>query len=105
MGLYKPKEDESVDDATFDGASFWVQIHNLPLRRMIKANAEAIGQTLGRVEQVDTSPNGEFRGHYLRVRVHIDINQPLCRGRMVNLGDSQPHWVSFQYEHLPIFCY
>lgn len=32
MGLYKPKEDESVDDATFDGVSFWVQIHNLPIR-------------------------------------------------------------------------
>ena len=43
MDLYKPKEDELVDDATFDGASFWVQIHNLSLRRMIKANTEAIG--------------------------------------------------------------
>ncbi|KAK7856879.1 hypothetical protein CFP56_020970 [Quercus suber] len=29
--LYKPKDDESVDDATFLHTSFWVQIHNLPL--------------------------------------------------------------------------
>lgn len=62
---------------------------------MIKTNAEAIGQTLGRVKQVDTSPNGECQGCYLRVRVYIDIKQPLCRGQMVNFGDSQPQWVSF----------
>ena len=72
---------------------------------MIKTNAEAIGQTLGRVKQVDTSPNGECQGCYLKVRVYKDIKQPLCRGQMVNFGDSQPQWVSFQYEHLPIFCY
>lgn len=31
IGLYKPKGDESANDATFNHASFWVQFHNLPL--------------------------------------------------------------------------
>jgi len=43
IGLYKPSDDESVDDSTFSYTSFWIQIHNLPLRRMTKENVETIG--------------------------------------------------------------
>ena len=67
IGLYKPSESKSVDDARFDTASFWIQIHNLPLSCMNKVNMEAIGSSLGRVEQVDASLNGECRGRYIRV--------------------------------------
>nr|POE84004.1 hypothetical protein CFP56_54795 [Quercus suber] len=49
---------------------------------MNKAIAEAMGRTLGTVEQIDASPTGECRGRYLRVRITLNINQPLCRGRM-----------------------
>ena len=47
---------------------------------MNKTNAEAIGRTLARVEQVDTSPNGECRGKYIKVCVKLDIHQPLSCG-------------------------
>lgn len=70
---------------------------------MTKNNVETIGKILGTVEQVDVSPNGECRGPYIRVRVNIDINQPLHRGRFGNLGKSKPLWISFQYERMPIF--
>ena len=80
-------------------------MHNLPLRHMNKTTAEAIGKTLGTVEQVDSSSIGECQGRYLRVRIQIDITQPLCRGRMVNISEAEPEWVAFQYEKLPIFCY
>ena len=105
IGLNKPLGDESVEDATFDRASFWVQMLNPPLCRMNTATAEAIGSTLGIVEQVDASTTGGCRGRFLRVRIQLDINQPLCRGRMVNIGEAEPQWVAFQYEKLPIFCY
>lgn len=105
IGLYKPKATKYVDDVSFDTTSFWIQIHNLPLSRMNRANAHAIGSTIGKVEQVDASLAGECHGRYLRVRVNIRIDQPLCRGRYVDVGDGEPHWISFQYERMPIFCY
>ena len=95
IGLYKPKDDESTNDAIFLHTSFWVQIHNLPLRRMTRENTEVIGNTLGTVEQVNVSANGECRGWYIRVRVRIDIDQPLCQGRFVNMGETEPLWISF----------
>lgn len=53
IGLYKPGDDASVDDASFNRASFWVQIHGLSIHRISRVNAEAIGQTLGIVERID----------------------------------------------------
>ena len=72
---------------------------------MNKANAMAIESTIDRVEQVDASTSGECRGRCIRIRFAIDIEQPLCRGRYADLGGSDPQWISFQYERLPIFCY
>nr|XP_023913473.1 uncharacterized protein At4g02000-like [Quercus suber] len=105
MGFYKPTAEESVEDAKFSNASFWIQVHNLPFSRMNRVNAEAIGRSLGKLKQVDASPTGECRGRYLRIRVDIDISQPLSRGRFVDLGGSDPLWISFQYERLPVYCY
>ncbi|XP_050277735.1 uncharacterized protein At4g02000-like [Quercus robur] len=105
IGLYKPMEHESVEAATFDYATFWIQLHNLPITCTNKANAKAIERTLGRVEQVDTSLSGECRGKYIRVHVTLDIRQPLPRGRFVDMGNSESLWSSVQYEKMPIFCY
>ena len=44
-------------------------------------------------------------GSFIRVRVLVDISQPLCRGRLITLEDGKVHWVSFKYERLPIICY
>ncbi|KAK7826970.1 hypothetical protein CFP56_031566 [Quercus suber] len=56
IGLYQTSASESVDDAKFDTNPFWIQLHNLPLSCMNKANALAIKNTIGSVEQVDASP-------------------------------------------------
>ena len=75
-----------------------MQIHDLPIQHMNKENAEAIGNLVGLVEQVDASPTGDCC-------VNMDMCQPLCRGIKVDVGESSPQWVSFQYERMPIFCY
>ena len=48
-----------------------------------------LGETIGKVEEVDVDEEGECIGQYARVRISIDITQPLkkdnlyraCRGR------------------------
>ena len=41
----------------------------------------------------------------MRVRVTLDVYQPLCRGRVIKLEDGEKIWVSFKYERLPNICY
>lgn len=72
---------------------------------MRKENAEAIGNAMDRVERVKETETGDCRGHCLRVRVNININQPLRQARMVNGRGQNPQWVSFQYKRLPMFCF
>lgn len=69
LGLYKLEKNEAVKHARFDRASFWVQMHDLLIQHMNRENTEAIGNSVGLVEQVDTSPTGDYRGRYLRVRI------------------------------------
>jgi hypothetical protein len=66
---------------------------------------ERLGSTLGRVEQVEDFAEGRGGGNFIRVRVQVDVTQPLCRGRKIWLGGEQDQWVSFKFERLPIFCY
>uniref|UniRef100_A0A2N9HN71 Reverse transcriptase domain-containing protein n=1 Tax=Fagus sylvatica TaxID=28930 RepID=A0A2N9HN71_FAGSY len=91
--------------ACFDFMSFWVQIHDLPVKMMKPAACARIGSTLGTLEHVEDVGEGHSKGSFMRVRVAIDIRQPLCRGRKVGLGGKGECWVSFRYERLTNFCY
>lgn len=67
IGLNKPGEAATVDYATFDNASFWIQVHGLQLWRMSKENAHIIGRTLGMVECVEEAETGDCRGRCMRI--------------------------------------
>ena len=71
---------------------------------MSKEVAEDIYRSLGEVCSLETHPT-EVGGCCVRVRVKVDVTQPLCRGRLVNLEEGDRVWVSFKYERLPIICY
>ena len=92
----------------FSHSAFWIRVFNLPIKSMIREVGEDIGRGIGRLVEVDVPENGLGWGKYLRIRVEIDITQPLLRGKILSKDDSDggsPFWVDFKYEHLPIFCY
>ena len=72
---------------------------------MKRENAEAIGSTLGKVECIEESAKGDCRGCCKQTLININIMQPLCKGRLVNMGGPKPQWISFKYECMPIFYY
>ena len=85
-------------------AEFWVQVHDLPARRMTVDAVEGICQPLGRI--IHCSDEEEIDGgEFMRVHVELDITKPLSRGQRVWFGPDSDGWVSFRYERLPIFFY
>jgi hypothetical protein len=88
----------------FTTSPFWIQIHDMPLICMTKAIGSKIGESLGILEAVDTEGDGVEWGSVLRIRVIIDIQKPLERGRSLNIA-GKVHWVTFKYENLPVFCF
>lgn len=103
--LQKPDVDNSIESMSFNSSPFWVQLHNVSLSRMSKENAESIRASIGEVEEEDVPASGQGYGRFLSIRVKVEIRQPLCRGRLVDLGDRDPIWVAFRYERLLVFCY
>lgn len=71
---------------------------------MNKAVAETLCAVVGTVwKEID---EGETDGgSFLRMKVTIDINKPLCRGRLISLSHGEQSWVSFKYKRLPNICY
>ncbi|KAL0009302.1 hypothetical protein SO802_010804 [Lithocarpus litseifolius] len=87
-----------------DKASFWVQLHGIPIRYMTMEAAEKISFVIGDVS-CPTESKDTDRGSFLHVRVSIDLSLPLCHGRLISLGNEKHTWVSFKYKRLPNLFY
>jgi hypothetical protein len=91
-------------DISFDKAAFWVRMIGLPLACMNLTVGHQIGSSMGKVEEVDVDDGGMGWGEFLRVKITLDLQKPLMRGRMLKINGSTT-LVKFQYEKLPKFCF
>ena len=104
VAFYRHDTTTPVSELSFNKVLLWVQIHDLPLHFLNRGVAEELCTVIGEVcKDTDIS---EMEGEtYFRVRVIVDMNIPLCRGRKISMGKGETGWVSFKYERLPILCY
>ena len=95
---------KDVRDMKFDHATFWIQVHDLPLRFRNRVVAEQLCEALGTVNrgEEETAMVGD---RFVRVRVTLNVSKPLCRGRVITLDDGKDLWIPFKYERLPNLCY
>ena len=47
-----------------------------------------IGSVLGEV-LVPTNPKIFYGGHFIRIQASIDLSMPLCRGRLISIGEGR----------------
>ena len=67
--------------------------------------AKKICSVLGEVS-TSIDPKLYDGGHFIRVKVSIDLSLPLCRGKLISFGESGKQvWILFKYERLPNLCY
>ena len=80
--------DSNVEKLSFDLTHFWVQVHSIPVQFMNKKVAEGLCETVGQVCRLPIAPT-EYGGSFMRVRVLVNISQPLCRGRVIVFEDNK----------------
>ena len=97
-------EETNVGDMEFSKMTFWVQVHDLPIkfrtRKIVEQLCEVIGTVTKGTDEEETEGD-----NFMRVRVTIDISKPLCRGRVISLDSGKELWVPFKYERLPSLCF
>lgn len=98
------EKEEAIHKLKFNKASFWVQLHGIPIRFMTMEAALKISLVIGDVSS-PIKPKDSDGGSFLRVQASIDLSLPLCQGCLVSLGNGKQTWVSFKYERLPNLCY
>ena len=100
------ERNSSLEDLDFYITPCWVRVMKLPIGLMNKATGVAIGENLGTFLEVDAEEDELAIGHFLRVKILLDIRKPLQRGVTMELnakGDKL--WCPVVYEFLPNFCY
>uniref|UniRef100_A0A7N2L2Q0 DUF4283 domain-containing protein n=1 Tax=Quercus lobata TaxID=97700 RepID=A0A7N2L2Q0_QUELO len=104
MVLQRFGKEMDLKDMEFNKVTFWVQVHDLPIRFQTRRIAEQLCEAIGKVN-VGTDEDETEGDNFLRVRVTIDISQPLYRGRVILLDSGKEMWVPFKYERLPSLCF
>lgn len=94
----------SPSQMDFSSTPIWVQVHDMPLGCMNRGMGSQIGSSLREVEEVAVAEDDVGWGHYLWIRVAINLSQPLEHGRTLRIAEK-PCWVPFKYDKLPIFCF
>ena len=88
----------------FDTISVWVQVHDISMRFLNHKVAKELCEGAGLVCRGNDIIEMDG-GSFMRVRVLIDINKPLNKGRRFFSSQGKQGWVSFKYERLPNLCY
>ncbi|RYR08078.1 hypothetical protein Ahy_B05g075626 [Arachis hypogaea] len=74
-------QNAAIYEVSHEFMEFWVQIRGVPLEYMERETAETIGNMLGVVVEVEDPKRGNvFVRTFLRVRVAINISNPLPTG-------------------------
>ena len=100
--LERYESDNPICELAFTQAAFWVQVHDIPIRYMTRNVAESICETIGEVSRSIGAVDDDG-GHFIWVRVVVDISLPLCRERVITLESGEKAWISFSTSAYPIF--
>ncbi|KAK3194243.1 hypothetical protein Dsin_025553 [Dipteronia sinensis] len=95
-----------IRDMGFKFVDFWVQIHNIPLLYLTEEIGLFLGNMIGVVHDVDLGAVVDGASHFLRIRVTIEVDQPLQRCLLVDLLDNgKITTMILRYEMLMDYCF
>ncbi|XP_058746447.1 uncharacterized protein LOC131619359 [Vicia villosa] len=84
---------------------FWVQIHNLPAGFMLEKVGKTMANYIGTFVEYDKNNNSSFWRQYMRLRVKVDVRQPLKKNTRVKNKGGDWCTVNFKYENLGLLCF
>ncbi|KAE8794127.1 hypothetical protein D1007_31188 [Hordeum vulgare] len=81
--------DKKVDEYEFKLIPMWIRVFRLPLGQMNRATGERIRADFHELVDVDVGPDGKAVGKYVRVKVKLNITEPLMRGFVLDRDNNE----------------
>jgi hypothetical protein len=94
-----------VEQIPLNHVNLLVQVHNLPMGLMKEKNGIQLANYIGSFVEYDKNNNTSFWRQYMRLRVKVDVRQPLKKNTKVKNKEGEWCTVNFKYENLRIFCF
>lgn len=96
----------SSQEVEFSHSPYWIQIHGMPLELLSKDNATRAGSRIGEVLEVEDPFQGtSIIRSFLRVRILLNVKNPLIVGFWIPRQQHTKVWIQVKYEKLMDFCY
>ncbi|GAU32101.1 hypothetical protein TSUD_358070 [Trifolium subterraneum] len=94
-----------IESIPLQHVDLWVQIHNLPIGLMKEKVGITLSNFIGKFVEYDQNNKSSFWRQYMRVKVRMDVHQPLKKDTRVKNIAGEWCTVNFKYEKLGIFCF
>ena len=106
MILKRWSSDLTWQEVDFSTSTIWVQIHGLPSLWQTEENLRKIGSKMGSVIEMDLigDPGGGWR-KFFRIRVEVDVSNPLIPGVFLPQPNRSDVWIALKYEKIADLCY
>lgn len=95
---------EQPSQVRLDSTALWMRVYDLPAGARSNQAVTAIAKLSGEVLEIDQNSMVGITRH-IRVKVRVNISQPLKKGMSLDLGNNITAWIPFKYERLPSFCF
>ena len=103
LKLWNPQA--TLGELILNKATFYIQVHDLPVINMTTKLAISIGKVLGNLLKVDdlSGARATFKS-YFRILVEIDMANPLKPGFSFKRDGGETLWIFLKYERLDRYC-
>lgn len=86
-------------------ASVWIRLHKLPVNYLTLKTIRAVSNPIGHVKDIEFDPTKPHLQEYVRVRVIMDLQQPVRDSKLVNLPNGGSTTVDVEYERVRKKCF
>lgn len=105
LALEKVETGENPANISPCFVSIWIQLFNLPMGYMKETVGKQLGNFFGEFLEYDAKNNASIWRECMRVRIKIDVRQPLKRKKKIIKKDGKEFIVECKYERLGEFCF
>lgn len=95
----------TLDELDLSLATFWIQLHGLPMADMNKHNIGIIGASIRQLLDIDPLPEDITCKRFFRIKVSFNITNPLKACFSLPRPNLPDAYIRFRYEKLSDFCY